>query len=74
MLAGRGIVRAGYVSKGKGTVRAGYRSKQSKKGKGFLFKDFSYHPIIQQTLKYKRIIKMNLDLMDFILEIIYLIK
>ena len=46
MLTGKGIVRAGYDSKGKGTVRAGYGSKQSKKGKGFLFKDFRYQPIL----------------------------
>ena len=40
MLAGKGIVRSEYGSKGKGIIRAGYDSKQSEKGKGFLFKDF----------------------------------
>ena len=46
MLAGKRIVRAGYVSRRRGIVRAGYGSKQSKKGQGFLFKDFRYHPIL----------------------------
>ena len=46
MLAGKGVVRAGYVSKGKGSVRAGYGSKQSKKGERFLFRDFHYHHIL----------------------------
>ena len=34
MLAGEGIIRAGYGSKGKGIIRAGYGSK------GSLIKDF----------------------------------
>ena len=46
MLAGKGIVRAGYGSRGEGIIRAGYGSKQSKKGKRFLFKDFCYNPIL----------------------------
>ena len=46
ILAGKGIVIAGYGSKGKGLVRADYGSKQSKTGKGFLFRDFCYHPIL----------------------------
>ena len=46
MLAGKGIIRAGYGSKGKGIIGAGYGSKQSKNGKGFLFKDFRYNSII----------------------------
>ena len=28
MLAGKGIIKAGYVSKGKGIIRAGYESKK----------------------------------------------
>ena len=46
MLAGKGIIRAGYGSEGKGIIRAGSGSKQSKKQKGFLFKDFCYNPIL----------------------------
>ena len=46
MLAGKGIVKAGYGSKGEGIIRAKYGSKQSKKGKGFLLKDFRYNPIL----------------------------
>ena len=46
MLAGKGIIRAGYGSEGKGIIRAGSGSKQSKKQKGFLFKDFRYNPIL----------------------------
>ena len=38
-------MRTGYGSKGKAIIRAGQSSKQSKKGKGFLFKDFRYDPI-----------------------------
>ena len=47
---------------GEGIIRAGYGSK-----KGFLVPP-------HLTLKYKIIIRMNLDLMQFVLEIIYLIK
>ena len=45
-LAGKLIVRPGYVSKGGEIFRAGYGSKQSKKRKRFLFKDFRYNPIL----------------------------
>ena len=63
MLAGKGIVRAGYGNKqAKGIVRASYRSKKV---------NSSHHLI---TLKYKSIIRMNLYLMEFILEIICLKK
>ena len=40
MLAGKGVVRAGEE------IIRGYGSKQSKKGKGLLFKDFRYNPIL----------------------------
>ena len=47
---------------GEGIIRAGYRCK----------KEFLVPPHL--NLKFKIIIRMNLDLMEFILEIIYLIK
>ena len=59
LLTGKGIYSAG---KGKGINKAGYGNKV----------DFKYHLILWQTLKYKNIIKMNQDLILFILEIIYL--
>ena len=40
MLAGKGIVRAGYGSRGEGIIRAGYGSKQSKKEKDFCLRIF----------------------------------
>ena len=64
MLAGEGINRAGD-----GIIRAGYGSKESSKNKYFLFR-----PIIYVILKCKNIIRMNLELTEFILQIIYLIK
>ena len=47
-----------------GTIRAGYGSKRS------LLKKIWFRRILEQTLRYKRIIKMNQDSMAFILEII----
>ena len=51
--------------RGKGTIRAG-------EGTVRAAQDFSCQLFLQQILKYKSIIKMNLDLMLFIEEIIYL--
>ena len=65
MLAGKGINRAGYGSKGdgatttrqgRGMIRAGYRPKRS----------------VNKTFIPE--IRMNLDLMEFIQELIYQIK
>ena len=68
MLAGKGIVRAGYGSKGKGIIRAGYGSKGSSiKKKLIPPRPLTYFEI-------KSIIRMNLNLMEFILDIIYPIK
>ena len=41
-----GAILLGNMLAGRGIVRAGYGSKQSKKGKRFLFKDFRYNPIL----------------------------
>ena len=57
LLLEKGIVRTGSENKkGKGTVRAGY-------GKEW---DFQCRLILQQTLKYKLILRMNQDLMELI--------
>ena len=61
MLPGEGINRAGD-----GIIKAGYGSKESSKNKYF------NPPYV--NLKYKNIIRMKLDLMEFFLEIIYLIQ
>ena len=68
----------------KGINRVGSKDLQSKKrkriirarsaSKGSLIKDFQYCPILYLILKYESIIKMDQDLMEFILEKIYLIK
>ena len=63
MLTGKKILRAGYENKeGEGMLRAGDGNK----------KFFWFHPILKKTLKYKNIIKISLDLMEFILEIVCL--
>ena len=63
MLAGKGIVTAGFGNKkGKEIIRAGYENQI----------DFWCH--LWNTLKYRSIIKMNLDSMEFILEIMCLKK
>ena len=62
-LSGKGVLRAG-----EGTIRAGYGSKKPSLKNFWLF-----HHILKQTLKYKNIIKMNQDLREFLVEIIYLI-
>ena len=63
MLSGKRIVTAGYGNKrGKGIVRAGY---------GSSIKKILILPHLLAVLTYKSIIKMSLDLMTFILEIIY---
>ena len=51
--------------RGKGTIRAGEGTVRGAQ-------DFSCQLFLQQILKYKSIIKMNLNLMVFIEEIIYL--
>ena len=61
-LSGKGVIRAG-----EGAIRAGYGSKRAS------LKKFCLHRILEQTLKYKNIIKMNQDLTEFLVEIIYLI-
>ena len=60
MLAGKGIYRAGDRK-----IWADYRSKRSLKNKNFKFY------LIQKN---KNIMRMNLDLMELILEITYLLK
>ena len=62
MLAGKGFIRAG-----EGTAQVGHGSKRSSLKKKLILPH-------QQTLKYNCTIKMNLDLIGFILEIICLIK
>ena len=66
MLVGKGFIRAG-----EGTVRAGYGSRRSSLKKIFSRR---FHHILEQTLKYESIIRMNLYSMGFILKIISLIK
>ena len=59
ILTGKGMNR-----EEEGFIRAVY-------GSSIKNKDFYYRLILYLILKYKSIIKMNLDLMVFILEIIY---
>ena len=62
VLTGKGIVRAGYGNKqGKGILRAFYGSKK-----------VLIRLVLYLLLKYKSIIRRNLDLMEFFLEIICL--
>ena len=68
MLAGKEINRAG-----EGFIGAGYKSKKSST-RDLGFKNCQYRLILKLIFKYKTIIRMNLDLMEFILEIICLIK
>ena len=70
-LAGKGIYRAGK-GKGKGKDRAGYGRPSSSALQNNNKMDLQYRPTLYLILKYKNIIKMNQDLMVFILEIIYL--
>ena len=64
MFTGKEILRAGYETKeGKGILRIGYGNKH-----------FSFLPVLYKILKYRSIIRMNIDLMEFILEIIFLKK
>ena len=69
MLAGKGINRAED-----GIIRAGYGSKGILIKKSSKNKNFHFPSIFWLILKYKRVIIMYLDLMEFILEIIYLVK
>ena len=65
VLAGKGIVRAGYGNKeGKGMLRVGYGSKTN----------FWFHLILQENLKFKNITKMSPDLMELFQEITCLMK
>ena len=62
MLTGKGILRAGYGNKqGKGIWGTGYGSK-----------NFLFRFMLLLILKYRSIIRMHLDLMEFILEAICL--
>ena len=64
MFTRKEILRAGYETKeGKGILRIGYGNK-----------NFSFLPVLYKILKYRSIIRMNIDLMEFILEIIFLKK
>ena len=65
MLAGKGVMRAG-----KGTARVGYGSKKSPLKKKNLI---TPHPLTNFEIQ-MYYIKMNLDLMGFILEITFPIK
>ena len=60
LLIGKGVIRAGegIIRAGEGTTRTG--------------QSFQFRLILQLTLKYKSIIKVNLNLMVFIQKIIYL--
>ena len=71
----------GNMIRDKGIIRARYGSKdlESKKDKEIIkasygSKDFYYHLNPYLISRYKKMIRMNPDLMEFILEIIYLIK
>ena len=67
MLTGKGMLRACYENKErKQLLRAGYKFSIKKR--------IQFHPILWQTLKYRSIIKTNLDSMEFVLEIIWLNK
>ena len=65
MLTGKWTLKAGYGNKeGKGVLRTGYGNKY------FQFKKiFWFYPIPWQNLKFRSVIRMNFDLMEFILEI-----
>ena len=62
-LSGTGVIRAD-----EGAIRAGYGSKRSSLKRFRLL-----HHTLQQTLKYKNIIKMNLDLKELLVDIINLV-
>ena len=64
LLIDKGVYRAGK-GKGKGVLRAGYGHPSQNK------MDFQYRLILYLILKYKNIIKLNQDLLAFILEMIY---
>ena len=65
ILAGKGINRAG-----EGVIRAGYGNKKGQKRQDYK-KKMDFQCLLKHTLKHKYIIKMRLDLMVVILEIIY---
>ena len=62
----KGLSGRGVISAGEGAIRTGYGSKRSS------LKKFRLRHILKQTLKYKHIIKMNQDLMEFLVEFFYL--
>ena len=68
IIAGKGITRAGYGSRGKGTIRVGYRSKYFQSKKTLILPD----PLTY--FKVQNIIRMSLDLMEIIPEKVCLIK
>ena len=65
ILAGQRINRAG-----EGVIRAGYGNKKGQKRQDYK-KKMDFQCLLKHTLKHKYIIKMRLDLMVVILEIIY---
>ena len=71
ILTGRGAIAKRQVQginrSSEGIVRAGYDRRSSKNKR----MDFQCRLILWQILLYKNIIKMNLNLMAFILDIIY---
>ena len=64
----------GNMLTGKGILRAGYGNKQGKEiwGTGYGSKKFLFRLMLLLILKYRSIIRMRLDLMEFILEAICL--
>ena len=62
----------GNLSTGKGTTRPGDGTIRARKKTIGAGRDFSYHLILQQIFEYNNIIKMNINLMVIIQEIIYL--
>ena len=67
----------GNMLVGNGISKAGHGNQEGKEMLGAVCgnsKFFWFHSILSQTLKYKSIIRMNLDLTEFILEIICLNK
>ena len=74
MLAGKGIKRGGkgVVIAGEGVIRDGDGVIRAGDGVIRVVQDFKCRLILQLILKYKNIIKKNLNLMVFIQEIIYI--
>ena len=68
LLGTLGAILLGNILTGRRINRAGYGNKKGGKNNKM---DFKCRLILQLILKYKNIFKMGLDLMVFILEIIY---